>query len=60
VGSKVAIYTMGAAGLLALMFVGWMMILTIKNSDRNAIPAGDRQTAPQPAAASDNPPPLNK
>jgi hypothetical protein len=50
---------MGVAGLLALVFVGWMMVQTIKDSDTNAN-AGQQQTVKQPSAAPDKTPPLNK
>jgi hypothetical protein len=59
VGNNTPIYVMGVAGLLALVFVGWMMVQTIKDSDKNANADG-RQTVSSPAATPDKTPPLNK
>jgi hypothetical protein len=52
---KAPIYSMGVAGLLALIFVGWLMVRTIDTS------AGDQpRTVQQPAPTPDRQPPLNK
>jgi len=53
--SKLPIYV-GIIGLLALLFVAYLMIQTIEQSDQNA---DDDQTAQQPATP-DKPPPSNK
>jgi hypothetical protein len=59
-GNNTPIYMMGVAGLLALIFAGWMMFQTIRDSEKNANADGQQQTVNQPAAAPDKTPPLNK
>jgi hypothetical protein len=55
--SKAPIY-MGIVGLLALLFVGFLMLQTIKDSDLNT--PNDDQTVEQQATPPDRTPPLNK
>ena len=57
--SKFPLYV-GVIGLLALLFVAYIMIKTIRRSDLNAdAPASDGQQISQPAQP-DKPLPLNK
>jgi hypothetical protein len=49
---------MGVVGLLALAFVGWLMIATIRQSDLNSTDGG--QPVQQQPAKPDQTPPLNR
>lgn len=60
VGNNTPIYMMGVAGLLALIFVGWIMIQAIRDTEINPNANGQQQTENQPAAAPDKTPPLSK
>jgi hypothetical protein len=57
IGNNTPIYMMGVAGLLALIFVGWMMIQTIRVSDSNA---NSTNAVSHTSAPPDKTPPLNK
>jgi ribosomal protein L40E len=52
---RVSIY-IGIGGMLALVFVIWVMITVVRNADIETSPPKTEQSAPQP----EKPPPLNQ